>query len=374
MVQDEWGAVYPAIDKEKCVGCNKCINNCAFGGEKNPKTKEVFAAVNKDKDQLQKSSSGGVFSALASYFLKNNGVVVGATLDMAEREVYHIIIEKSEDIEKLQGSKYVQSNFSTCLIEVQKLLENGKNVLFSGTPCQVASFKKYFARYGEQITTLDLICHGTPGVGFFKDYISFVESKNKNKILELKFRDKKYGWGCSGYYKTSNENAEHVQFSANEASYYNLFLSGQIYRDSCYNCPYASDERTGDLTIGDYWGIEKYDKQLLTSNGGRFDYEKGISCVLCNTEKGKKLLKQATKYLECKEVDINNVKIRNSQLNGPVKITKERNKILKKYNKSGYKGVEKIFKHKQFKKKIKTKLAKIKPLKALYSKMKHKKD
>lgn len=357
MKLDSFGAYYPSINLEKCIGCNICINSCAYRkGDEMGDPLHAYAAVNKKENQLALSSSGGVFSAIASYFLENGNCVCGAMMDLDNRRdiIHHCIITKPQNLKLLQGSKYGQSRLFDLYDACRKIFESGKKILFSGTPCQVNAFKHIFKKYESQLFTLDLICHGVPGNKVFDDYINYIELNTGFKIVSFVFRDKNYGWGCNGQYSTIKVNAGNVErdmkleckeISSSSSSYYRYFLLGNIYRDCCYDCPFATSKRTGDLTIGDYWGIEKYNPELLAENDGVFIRNKGISCVLANTKKGLDLIQHLESYCDFKEVDKNNVIEGNSQLRHPVALTKKRKKLKKKYEKNGYRGIEKEYEH-----------------------------
>lgn len=355
MKHDSFGAYYPSINLDKCIGCNRCINSCTYRkGSKMSDPVKAYAAVNKQGNQLALSSSGGVFSAIASYFLENGNCVCGAKMDLDNRKdiIHHCVITELQDLPLLQGSKYGQSRLFDLYDACREILESGKKILFSGTPCQVNAFSQIFKKYESQILTLDLICHGVPGNKVFDDYISYIESNTGFKIVDFVFRDKKFGWGCNGQYSSVKVNAENVErdmkleckeISSSSSSYYRYFLSGDIYRDCCYVCPFATSKRTGDLTIGDYWGVEKYNPELLAENNGVFVRNKGISCVLANTPKGLEFIQQLKSYCDFEEVDKNNVIEGNSQLRHPVALTRKRDVLMKAYKKNGYHGIERQY-------------------------------
>ncbi len=347
MRPDKYGVIYPDIDLEKCVGCNICVNSCSFGKNKHEKVLTSYAASNIDEKQRNQSSSGGIFPAIALDFLKKGDIVVGVSLAMADGKasIRHIMIEKERELPALQGSKYVQSDGLVCYNEIKQALSVGRKVLYSGTPCQVAEFRSLFKKYDRQIYTIDIICHGVPGLAFFNDYLMNLQTENRYKIYEVTFRDKRYGWGKTGIIKfeqggTSNK----CLFSAKNSSYYRFFDAGEISRDSCYSCPYACLQRPGDLTLGDYWGAQRFSPELMQENGGVFNSKEGISCVLCNSPKGREMLDIVQGSLILKEVDIDKILIINKQLREPAKHTPLRDKIFSAYEKDGYAGIEKIFK------------------------------
>lgn len=347
MKNNQDGFMFPVIDKQKCIDCGLCRKICAFSVQvKNPPQKMplAFAAVNMNKDMLYESTSGGVFSAIAHHFLGNGGAVCGARMSITGNQavIEHILITKQEDgLRSLQGSKYVQSNLFNCMEEMETLLKQKRPVLFSGTPCQVDVVKKMFLNYKDYLYTIDIICHGVPSAEFFNDYLSHFRKKNHVDIDEFLFRSKKYGWGLQGITKTKT--GSEFPIDPLNSSYYNFFLNGDIYRESCYACPYACLNRPGDITIGDYWGIEKYDKALLKENGGNFSTNEGVSCLLINTPKGKTMIQEHGSCLEQAEIMIQNLLHINRQLKEPAKKTSKRKLIFQLYRIGGYSSVEMLY-------------------------------
>lgn len=352
MKMDSFGALYPVINLDICIGCNLCSNSCSFSkSDLKKKIIKAYAVANNNNEQLRVSSSGGVFSAVASYFLDSGDAVCGAIIDLEkeEKKIHHCIITEKESLKQLQGSKYGQSFSGNIYDECRELLKKGKRILFTGTPCQVNAFKHLFKKYESRIFTLDLICHGVPGNGLFDEYIRFIENLEKYRIIKFVFRDKKYGWGCNGEYTIrarSNTNGLddiYKEISPMSSSYYRYFFFGDSYRDSCYSCQFASNERVGDITIGDYWGIEKHNPELLKENQGKLIQEKGISCALINTEKGLEFIDILKRYCSVFEVNIDDVISENTQLKHPVKKSKMRERLLTAYEKRGYIGIETVY-------------------------------
>ena len=171
--EDDLGFYYPHIDKNLCICCGKCIQFCAFGKEKNDVPIRCYAGMNLNAEQRMLSASAGIFSAVATAFLKNDGVVCGAAMNFCsgKARIQHILIDTIDDLPQLQGSKYVQSDVLNCYYDMQAALKSGKKVLFSGTPCQIAGVKSLFKKYENQLYTMDIICHGVPSQRFFNDYL-----------------------------------------------------------------------------------------------------------------------------------------------------------------------------------------------------------
>lgn len=252
MVENEQGFIEPRIDEKKCINCGLCKNKCpSINSIKTEKIKETYAATSKNNETVLKSSSGGIFSEIANYVIENNGCVFGAAFD-ENLQVEHIFIEKKEEIIKLSGSKYIQSNTGTTYKAAKKELEKGRSVLYTGTPCQIAGLKSFLGKEYPSLITVDLICHGVPSQNFFNKYIEYI-SKGK-KITNYNFRHKeKNDTNCMILtYKLNNKIIKIKNPFVD--SYYYAFLNGYIYRDNCYQCKYANCNRIGDITIRRFLG------------------------------------------------------------------------------------------------------------------------
>ena len=346
MKADDKGAFYPDIDSEKCIACNRCIETCAFGQGKQENGFISYAAANNQVEQKMVSSSGGVFAAIATVFLRQGYAVVGVALDMVDSKanVRHIMIQSQKELPRLQGSKYVQSSGLENYDAIKQVLKDGNRLLFSGTPCQVAGFKSLFKKYRDQIYTIDIVCHGVPGLAFFNDYLDWIHQNQGGVVTSVVFRDKALGWRTRGRIDVHMRGVNsRLQFSQNTSSYYSFFYSGETYRNSCYACPYACLQRVGDLTIGDYWGAQQFSPELMSENGGPFDSRTGISCVLCNNQKGEEMLQKTEETLIYREVVVEKITAYNQQLIAPASHSALRHKIFRHYLKKGYDGVEKIF-------------------------------
>lgn len=346
MYEDEYGFLYPAINSSICIGCNKCKNVCSYQNTNEISTSHYsYAAVSKNDNQLIRSASGGIFAALASEVLLQKGVVYGCSMEQyyCTLRPEHIRVTDHSELYKLQGSKYVQSYMDDSYEKVKNDLKSGLFVLFSGTPCQVAALNSYLGQgKHEKLLTVDIVCHGTPSVGFFRSYIAELEKKLNGKIFDFRFRDKASGWGLKGCieYMDSKGLKRNKLISVKLSSYYSLFLDSSTYRENCYSCKYASKHRPGDLTLGDFWGIEREHPSYLTNNGGKFDVKKGISCILVNSEHGFYTLKKYGTNVLMADSTFEKVARGNNQLNEPSHMPIEREEILNIYKNSGYKYVD----------------------------------
>lgn len=363
MTENDCGFLYPKINKNLCVDCNMCVKSCAFQNiqEKNTPL-SVFATVRKDTKKLKASASGGMFAVIAEKFIMDGGVVFGCAMEN-DNDIFrpvHIKAETMHDLLRLQGSKYVQSNTGKTFREAKKCLTDGKKVLFCGTPCQVAGLKGYLKKDYENLFIIDLICHGVPSAKMFQDYITYTEKKRNIKITKFRFRAKTGKTGLLGEIKYTDKkgNQKKEIITPKVSSYYSYFLDADIYRKSCYSCPYACKNRAGDITAGDFWGFAKkysdYDKE-------KFVPEHGISALIVNTQKGMDFLKVIEPEIYTYKSDYESVAERNPQLVRPSYKGKNYDKIMNAYRLSGYKGVEKLFAPRLLKYKAKQSIKKIIP-------------
>ena len=342
MELDTDGNTYPVINSELCVNCGMCQKACNYQNSANRNTVlNAFAAVSKDKEIMMNSSSGGVFSALAKAVINDGGIVYGCSL-VSESSMLlpkHIRIDKIADISKLQGSKYVQSQIQLSYRQVKADLASGKIVLFSGTPCQIDGLYGFLnGSQHDNLFTVEIICHGVPGIGVFRDYLRKIEKKEKGSVVDINFRDKMFGWGAKGSFSV-NRNGKNIKrmISPHNSAYYRLFLDATLYRENCYFCKYASDTRVADITIGDYWGIETEHPEAVT----KWKKEHGISCVLVNTQKGVTLKKRYALSIEFLDSSFEKVSRRNPMLLHPCKNNPDRLSVRKLYSTGGYSAVEK---------------------------------
>ena len=355
MEKDKYGFIYPKIDEKKCIRCGLCKKVCSYQNDELKYTNvSNYAAMSSDEEILKQSASGGIFSTLANNFIKDNGIVYGCSMEYENNVLTprHIRIDNENDIQKLQGSKYVNSIIDYIYQNVKNDLKNSKKVLFSGTPCQIAALNSYLniSRVNtKNLYTIDIICHGTPSTQFFQDYIRYYESKNNVKITAYKFRDKTRHWGLKGtaIYKDTGNNIKQKDIYGRLSTYYKMFLYGEIYRENCYSCKYAGKNRVGDITIGDYWGIEKVHPEYVIRNNGIFETKKGVSCIIVNSQNGEKLIKKYGENIMLEKTYFDLVAKNNGQLNKPVVMPKSRSTILKIYENDGYAGVDKYIKKKQ---------------------------
>ena len=348
MQEDENGFIYPKIDESKCIKCGLCLKTCAYKNrESKSKVMKAYAAVCKNKDILLKSASGGVFTTIALNILKQGGVVFGCSMEKDSNgrlEPQHIKVTSIEEQTKLQGSKYVQSNTKNIYLEVKEELKNNKIVLFSGTPCQVAALKSFIGNIkSDNLYTIDIICHGVPSSKMFKDYIKYIEDKKNIKITNFTFREKSKGKGYFSKieYTKNGKNKVTIRPAIN-ISYFQMFLKSISIRENCYTCPYANSSRVGDITLGDYWGVDMEHPDDLKNN--HIKLSKGVSCIMINNEKGKTLINDYAINLVKINSKLEKIKKHNSQLNGPCDYTFKHEQLMNLYKNNDYSKVEKWYK------------------------------
>ncbi len=302
---DLLGHLYPVIDHDKCVDCGACQKVCPANNEpvlRKPLT--AYAGWDKNDSEYITSTSGGAASAFARYIIRNGGVVYGCAM-MPNIEVRHIRVDNLDDIAKLKGSKYVQSEMGMNYRSVKEDLRHGRQVLFIGTPCQVAGVKAYVGeKNGANLYTVDLICHGTPPLAFLRKHIL---KKTKGQVPDqILFRQGAYLLLLllrgKELYRSSLFEQRY------EDTYYNAFFDGFSYRDSCNTCRYAQPNRVSDVTIGDFWGL-KEDLPLK--------HPHGCSVLLPATEKGMELIDGIRSEFNLFERTVDEAVNNNDQLRHP---------------------------------------------------------
>ena len=345
MNSDEYGFSYPHINHDLCIKCGLCRMVCPYISDTISAKAPIkaYAAVNRKKDTLKSSASGGVFPALASIVLGMEGIVFGCTLNK-EMKPHHIAISSIENLYQLQGSKYVQSDIGRTYCEVKESLDNGIYVLFTGTPCQIAGLKTFLGKEYNNLITADLICHGVASSIFFEDYIKYLEGKLKGRVIKFIFRDKSKGLRklARVIYEKNGRTHSKLMYPI-ESYYYKYFLDADIDRDSCYECKYACGNRVGDFTMGDYWGIENIHPEI--------DKENGVSVLMVNSQKGLELIDEIGKYMEITESDFEKARLYNGQLNEPSPKSNRRDGIFKIWKEGGNVAVAKDY-HRRYKNQI----------------------
>ena len=298
MKSDGEGFLYPEIDQDACIHCGFCDRFCSF--QPVPKRKkedlpEAYGVKHKQLRTRETSRSGGAFIAISDVILHRGGIIYGAVME-ENGEVHHIRAESLEMRDRMKGAKYVQSNLENVLKQAEEDLRNGREVLFSGTPCQVAGLKALLEQKkidSNRLLTCDLVCHGVPSPQIWADYCDYIQKKHHARIIKADFRDKSFGWDthCESFVL---DNGKKIV----SRDYTDLFYDHIMFRPSCHNCQFSNINRVGDITLADFWGIER--------NAPSFEDSKGVSLVLINSEKGKNVFTEAVDDLEYIKCDIRN--------------------------------------------------------------------
>lgn len=298
MICDEEGFLQPHINNDTCVNCGKCKYVCPVLKDYKGNTKgRAFACINKNEEVRMSSSSGGIFTLIAEYVLDMGGVVFGAAFDN-NLDVRHIEVKSKAELSRLRGSKYLQSVIGNSFRIAKKFLDEGKYVLFTGTPCQISGFKSYLGKDYDNLILQDIVCHGVPSSMVWRKYLDYRKSKINEKMNGEKmpnFRNKISGWYkycVSIYFENNKEYVEDHSFDI----YMKAFLNDLCLRRSCYACHFKSLERESDITLADFWGVNNILPDMYD--------DRGTSLVLINSEKGMNILKKISCHMKYKEVDI----------------------------------------------------------------------
>lgn len=293
------GFLFPQIDSTLCVKCGACRRACPVNAPDQAAASdpEFFVVRHRKPEVRQESTSGGAFSAFSDAVLARGGMVAGAvwTPDFSVR---HTIAATAAERDPMRCSKYVQSDCSGVWAEVKRLLTDGREVLFTGTPCQVAALYAFLGNRPDNLTTVDFICHGTPSPAVFKDYLNGLAAKHGSEIVQVRSRDPRAGYVPM---KIGVDFADGTRYSedCDHDPYFKLFLSGIMNRRSCCECPYTRVRRGSDLTIADNWRFPSFAPE--------WDDNTGVSTLLVNTPHGAELLQAAKEILEVKPCTLKDV-------------------------------------------------------------------
>ncbi len=295
MIEDEKGFKYPNVSNEKCINCGLCNKVCPIINNKkitnNPK---AYACINKNEGIRMQSTSGGIFTLLATAIINKNGVVFGASFDEMFG-VHHTYSETLEGIQKFRGSKYLQSDINDTYQEVKEFLKNDRYVLFTGTPCQIEGLINFLGREYEKLYLQDIICHGVPSPKVWKLYKECREKQFDAKLDKMSFRDKSAeGWNRY-HVKMNFKNNKSYDMIHNTDIYMKAFLKHLSLRESCTDCKFKKKNRLSDITLADFWGIKNIKPDM--------NDEKGTSLVIVNSKKGQELLDEIKDYMKYEEVD-----------------------------------------------------------------------
>ncbi len=335
MQPDKEGFIYPALNKDKCIGCGLCDRTCPVTGTETQNTCEnqhCYIATTSNEEYYKESASIGICTMLSRHVLQKGGVVFGSYLDESTWTSYHINVENEEGLQKIRNSKYLQSSTLQTFTQTKELLHNGKIVLYIGTPCQIAGLKSYLRKPYDNLFTVDLICHGVFSPKLMPYEIAYWEDKFKGKIKNFRFRSKRVYRHVNGGMvnfdiKIKNKWKHIERFAGSSPSYrcYAYAGDGNFYnhRLSCYNCPFRSEKRYADITVGDPWFINdnNISNSLLTS--------KNVirSLYTVNTPNGEKLSSLISNNLLTEEISRSKSFCQSAVLPGRKQIPVERREL-----------------------------------------------
>lgn len=326
------GFYYPKINNDLCIDCKSCDKVChVLNNSYNnsiSKNYKPYMLKAKSKDIVYKSSSGGIFSLLSECILSEGGVVYGARYNYKLERLEHCSTDKC-DINELRKSKYIESFLGNIFLDVRNKLLSNRKVLFCGTPCQIEGLDSFLKRKNvptENLILVRFICHGVPANKFFTEYKHWIEKKIKSKVVRVDFRPKTEGWRKSNLL-LQFENGKIIDEPHIYNYYYYYFQKNYLLRKSCYSCKRINNE-IGDITIGDFWGIHKYDPKNNDQDG--------ISLALFHTNKGIDMLNKISTECEYEELPLSAVDYIYKDSNWRESCIKYRSKMINDVLKYGY--------------------------------------
>lgn len=295
MQPDAEGFLYPVVDESLCTDCGLCESVCPVI---NPPVQEgesvAFAAWNTDEAVRKDSSSGGIFNVLMQRTFEQNGVVFGAAFDKT-MSLCHQAAYTEADGRVLRGSKYLQSTIGTAYIDAQQYLKQGRQVLFSGTPCQIAGLYGFLGKQYDNLLTCDVVCHGVPSPKVFAAYRTELERQYGGKVRRIAFRRKNFGWKRYSVSLSFDNDTEYRRI-LNEDAFMIGFLSNTYLRPSCHACRFSRLPRVADISLGDFWGVETHHPA--------WDDDRGTSLVMVQTEKGQRAFDACRKDITVHDADL----------------------------------------------------------------------
>lgn len=329
---DEQGFAYAKADASRCIQCGLCDKVCPVINQSEPRRPAaVYAAKNTDNSVREASSSGGLFYALAADVIADGGIVFGAKFD-ADWNVVHSSAESLKELKPMLGSKYVQSHIGDSYLRVEESLKAGRKVMFVGTSCQTAGLRLFLRRDYPELLTVDVVCHGVPSPAVWRSMVSNIECGGKNKITAINFRDKRLGWkqyGMSVRGINDGTEKELVYMPHTENPYMTGFLANLYLRPSCHACPAKKGKSRSDISLADFWGIQKVDPELYS--------DRGVSLVMAHTDKGVDALKRLSFGFE--EVDYETAIRKNKAVEQVSVKSKESALFWRLFSRNGYKAV-----------------------------------
>lgn len=340
------GFYEPAIDTEKCVKCGRCREVCHVVNDETKKKPIVaYGFQSSKKNILLKSASGGAFYSIAEQFIDHGGVVYAATMEIIQSIpiISHCRISTIKDLEKGQNSKYAVSDLSVVYDEIKNDIKAGIKVLFSGLPCQVAAMTRFLGVQYSNFYTIDIFCHGNTSIFFFKEYLTYLKEKYNKNITSYVFRDKTRGVGYYQYFDI--DHTKRIKLSQFQEMYWYMIQNSLINMEACYLCKYSSGFRVGDISIGDFWGVEKSQNDIVRRAAKKAYTGLGMSAVLVNSSKGQEIFDAVDGRMRF-ACNFDDIAQHGSAIKQPNPKPKDRDKVVSIYFKYGYKAASKYCKKK----------------------------
>ena len=320
LAEDECGFRYPKVDQSKCINCELCVKVCPIRNHMKSEytIQSVYAAWSLNPELREKSTSGGVFSELAYQFIADGGAVCGAEYD-SDNMIRHSLVIASEGIAKLRQSKYAQSSIGEVFREIKETLRT-RPVLFCGAPCQAAGLISFLGKRPENLFIIDFICRGVNSPKAYREWLKELEDLQNSKATRVWFKYKADGWKKSPKCtRIDFADQSHIVQRGEKNTFMLGYLRGNLYiRPSCGDCIFKGTERFGDITVGDFWGIDE-----------KYDDDKGTSLVIVNSDSGKKLLESIHHKLFIIERNPDEIAAGNVCFAGSVKINPQSEMFLK---------------------------------------------
>ena len=338
MKSDNYGFLFPYCNTDQCVGCKKCEAHCPILNEIETEHdfQDAFAAYSEDVLIREKGSSGGLFFELADTVLAKKGIVYGAVFD-DNYKVVHIGVEDRQELEKMSGAKYAQSDVNTCFISIRDQLREGKEVLFSGCPCQVAGLISFLGEKPYNLSTIDFVCHGVPSPLAWQKYVQYRAEKDNNGILPnyINLRSKASGWSKYRYSNVYQYANTEYKSESSQDLFMKLFTGDAILRQSCADCIFKGYDRASDLTLGDFWGIWDILPEM--------DDDKGTSLLLIHSKKGHEMIQAISDRLIMRRMSLRDTSNYNPSMLYSVKPHPKREQILRLFCSGEIDKAKKIF-------------------------------
>lgn len=344
---DDFEIPYPDIDTKKCIDCYLCKKVCPINSDDPSllRPEKAYAFFSKDKN-AEFSSSGGAFYELAKRILSEGGLVIGARFTK-NLSVEYALVDNIRKLDDLQGSKYVCSYVGSIFQTIKEKISLCQTVLFVGTPCHVSALKNSLGSNADSqyLLTIDLICHGTPPRRLFLSYIKYLGWRKKKEIVSYRFRSKRYKRRVAGEYGVYNRSSiKWKVFFLKEDSFFTMFINRLTLNECCYDCKYTQPQRVGDITLGDFWGVESVYPSFFSNNN--IPFGSMISAVMINSNKGNYWFSKINDNICVQEASYDEIVKRNPSLFAqPQMDINARNEIRALYSKYQYKGIEKYFRN-----------------------------